>query len=156
MKKQFKDMKNSEITWIGNIPENWTINRNKHFFKKSKTIVGENSKYYKVLSLTKQGVVEKDIEANAGKMPVSFDVYQIIDPDSLLLCLFDIDVTPRTIGYVEQTGIVSPAYTNIKIINNDIDPKYYYYWFLMLDMDKRLLHLTKNLRYRIKMDEFRV
>lgn len=154
MKKKLRCFKNSGVTWIGNIPEDWDTNRNKHFFKRSKNVVGENSSKYKVLSLTKQGVLERDIESNSGKMPASFDIYQIINPNSLLLCLFDIDVTPRTIGFVEQTGIVSSAYTNIEITKNDIIPKYYYYWFLMLDMDKRLLHLTKNLRYSISIDEF--
>ena len=58
-----------------------------------------------------KGVIERDIASNIGKMPESFDTYQIVKPNCLLMCLFDIDVTPRTIGIVEQEGIVSPAYT---------------------------------------------
>jgi restriction endonuclease S subunit len=55
---------------------------------------------------------------------------------------------------VPQDGIVSPAYTNIEKNNEFVDMKYYYYWFLSLDMQKTFLHLSKNLRSSIGTEEF--
>lgn len=144
----------SEIPWVGKMPSHWKKIRHKNIFKKVQHIVGEESSKYEVLSLTMKGVIKRDVESNLGKMPASFDGYQIVEPGNLLLCLFDIDVTPRCIGFVESKGITTAAYTNVKVINDECYSKYYYYWFLMLDMDKTLLHLSKNLRNSIGSSEF--
>ncbi|WP_181364904.1 restriction endonuclease subunit S [Bacillus cereus] len=151
---RYQEYKESGFQWVGKMPSHWNIIRHKYIFKKVQRIAGERSKEYDVMSLTMRGVIKRDVESNIGKMPASFDGYQIIQPDSLLLCLFDIDVTPRTIGYVTQEGITTAAYTNIETIVSDIYLKYYYYWFLMLDMDKTLLHMSKNLRNSIGNAEF--
>ena len=94
------DYIDSGIEYIGIIPKSWKIIRNKHIFNKNKVIVGNNWDKYKVLSLTKKGVIIKDIERNEGKMPSDFSIYQIVNPGNLLMCLFDIDVTPRCVGYI--------------------------------------------------------
>ena len=151
--KTYKKYKDSEVEWIGEIPLDWNIVRNKNIFKKSKVIVGQQWNKFPVLSLTKNGVIIKDIKLNEGKMPSDFSVYQIISPGNLLLCLFDIDVTPRCVGFIENKGIVSAAYSEIKSISN-IFMKYYYYWYLMLDNDKTLLHLSKNLRNSLSNEDF--
>ena len=143
----------SGIEYIGSIPKSWQLIRNKHIFNKTKVIVGPNWDKYNVLSLTKKGVIIKDIERNEGKMPSDFSIYQIVTPGNLLMCLFDIDVTPRCVGYIENKGIVSAAYTELSAID-DINMKYYYWWYLMLDIDKRLLHLSKNLRNSLSTEDF--
>ncbi|MBR0472896.1 MAG: restriction endonuclease subunit S [Methanosphaera sp.] len=143
----------TSIEYIEQIPNSWKITRNKNLFIKNKNIVGQIWKKYPILSLTKEGVIIKDIEKNEGKMPSDFGTYQIIDPNNLLLCLFDIDVTPRCVGYINNKGIVSPAYSHIKPIKK-LNMKYYYYWYLMLDNTKELLHLSKNLRNSISNENF--
>src|SRR5699024_1276974 len=147
-------MKDSGVEWIGEIPEHWELVRNKYLFKREKNIVGDQSSSYNVLSLTMRGVIHRDIESNEGKMPASFDSYQVVEPNNLLMCLFDIDVTPRTVGLVNSFGIVSPAYSNFKVIKENVDVSFYYYWYLMLDFDKKLLHLSKNLRNSIGTADF--
>ena len=151
--KTYENYKNSNVNFIGTIPSEWDLVRNKHLFSKSKNIVGHRWGQFPVLSLTKQGVIIKDIEKNEGKMPSDFSTYQVVNQGNLLMCLFDIDVTPRCVGYIENKGIVSPAYSEIKPIT-DIFVKYYFYWYLMLDIDKQLLHLSKNLRNSLSTEDF--
>lgn len=151
--KPYPEYKDSGVEWIGNIPSNWDLVRNKNIFSKSKKIVGDKWEDYPVLSLTKKGVIIRDIESNEGKMPSDFSIYQIVRPNNLLLCLFDIDVTPRCVGYINNKGIVSAAYSEIAP-KTDINTKYYYYWYLMLDFDKQLLHLSKNLRNSLSNEDF--
>jgi type I restriction enzyme S subunit len=153
MIKPYPEYKDSCVEWIGEMPSNWDLVRNKNIFSKSKNIVGAKWKKYPVLSLTKKGVIIKDIERNEGKMPSDFSIYQIVKPHNLLMCLFDIDVTPRCVGYINNKGIVSAAYSEIAPIT-DIYTKYYYYWYLMLDFDKQLLHLSKNLRNSLSNEDF--
>lgn len=148
------ELKDSGIAWLGKIPKHWGIKKNKYLFRKTKNIVGNKSSTYQVLSLSTKGVIPRNIENNFGKMPATFDDYQIVKPDTLLLCLFDIDVTPRCVGYVQQEGIVSPAYTSIESISEDVLIEYFYYWYLMLDFDKKLLKLSRNLRSSVGIEEF--
>ena len=143
----------TDVEYIGTIPKTWDLVRNKHLFNKTKVIVGPNWDKYNVLSLTKKGVIIKDIENNQGKMPSDFSIYQLVNPGNLLMCLFDIDVTPRCVGYIENKGIVSAAYTELTPVE-EIDMKYYYWWYLMLDIDKQLLHLSKNLRNSLSTEDF--
>lgn len=148
------EMKDSGVEWIGKIPLYWNVKRNKNLYEINKNLVGNKSSEYKVLSLTLRGVIERDFADNAGKIPASFDGYQIIDKNSILLCLFDMDVTPRISGYVPQKGIVSPAYTNINATNEQVNNKFYSYWFLRMDFEKILLSQSKSLRNTLTNDNF--
>ncbi len=136
------------------LPKSWSTQRNTVLFKESKQIVGAESADYKVLALSLKGVIERDIENGFGKFPDSFDGYQIIDRNSLLLCLFDVDVTPRITGYVNQLGITSAAYTNLTA-RNKLNLKYYYYWFLTLETKKVLLSYCTGLRISLKENDFK-
>ena len=85
-------------------------------------------------------------------MPTSFDGYQRLEPGNLLMCLFDIDVTPRCIGLIKQAGLSSPAYSQF-VLNDIGNAEYYCYYYTMLDNDKTLLHLAKNLRHSLTEDQ---
>ena len=104
-----REMKDSGIEWIGDIPVSWKIMPNKYLMRKEKKICpvyhGED-----ILSLTMKGVIVRDLDAG-GKMPTSFDGYQRLEAGNLLMCLFDIDVTPRCVGLIKQAGVSSPAYS---------------------------------------------
>jgi type I restriction enzyme S subunit len=141
-----REMKDSGVEWIGDIPNGWNITRNKFVMVKEKQIC-PIYKNQDVLSLTQKGVIVRDLDNPTGKMPTSFDGYQYIHKGNLLMCLFDIDVTPRCIGLIKDDGITSPAYSQF-IVNHGF-ANYYYYYYLMLDFSKELLHLAKNLRYSL-------
>lgn len=141
-----REMKQSEIEWIRDIPASWKVMPNKHLMYKTKDICpiygGED-----ILSLTMKGVIVRDLDAG-GKMPASFDGYQRLEAGNLLMCLFDIDVTPRCIGLIKQSGLSSPAYSQF-VLKEGADAAYYCYYYTMLDNDKTLLHLAKNLRHSL-------
>ncbi len=139
-----REMKNSGIEWVGTIPSNWMVMPNKRIMHKQKVLCdkynGED-----ILSLTMNGVIVRNLDAG-GKVPATFDGYQIVCPNNLLMCLFDYDVTPRCIGLIKNNGLTSPAYSQFVVDNGNI-PSYYYYYYLMIDNTKELLHLAKNLRH---------
>lgn len=105
-----------------------------------------------IISLTMNGVVVRDLDAG-GKMPLSFDGYQIIYPNNLLLCLFDIDVTPRCVGLINNYGVTSPAYSQF-VVKEKGYPPYYDYLLRYMDDHKCLLHLSKNLRSSLTETDF--
>ena len=145
-----REMKDSGIEWIGDIPVYWKIMPNKYLMRKEKKICpvyhGED-----ILSLTMKGVIVRDLDAG-GKMPASFDGYQRLEAGNLLMCLFDIDVTPRCVGLIKQAGVSSPAYSQF-VLRKGADTAYYCYYYTMLDNDKTLLHLAKNLRHSLTEDQ---
>lgn len=143
-------MNECSVSWARQIPQHWKVMPNKHLMTKIKNICpiykGED-----ILSLTMYGVIVRDLDAG-GKMPSSFDGYQYIKKGNLLMCLFDIDVTPRCIGIIKQNGITSPAYSQFKM-KKIANARFYYYYYLMLDYTKELLHLAKNLRHSLTEDQ---
>lgn len=146
------ELKNSTLEWIGTVPVHWEIKPNKYLMKKLKQIQpiydGED-----IISLTVNGVIKRDLDNPSGKMPTSFDGYQFVYPGNLLMCLFDIDVTPRCIGLIKDFGLTSPAYSQF-VLNNGVDASYYYYYYLNLDFNKELLHLAKNQRHSLNEEQF--
>lgn len=147
-------MKDSGIEWAQDIPQKWEVKKYKHVMYKKKDICfkydGES-----VLSLTMKGVIVRDLENPMGKMPASFDGYQRLYVGNLLLCLFDIDVTPRCIGLIENDGLTSPAYSQFVMKDNN-NAKYYMYLLTMIDDKKYFVHLSKNLRSSLTEDDFGV
>lgn len=145
-----REMKPSSMEWVGDIPASWKVMPNKYLMHKKKEICpvynGED-----ILSLTMKGVIVRDLDAG-GKMPASFDGYQRLEPGNLLMCLFDIDVTPRCIGLIKQAGLSSPAYSQF-VLCDDANAAYYCYYYTMLDNDKTLLHLAKKLRHSLTEDQ---
>lgn len=145
-----REMKDSGIKWVGEIPDGWYTMANKYVMGKIKHINplynGED-----ILSLTMNGVIVRDLDAG-GKMPSSFDGYQTLYPGNLLMCLFDYDVTPRCIGLIRNHGVTSPAYSQFKM-NPGYSAHYYYYYYLMVDHTKALLHRAKNLRHSFTEDQ---
>lgn len=139
-----REMKDSGIPWVTNIPKTWDTMANKYIMKKIKRI---NPVYHgeDILSLTVNGVIVRDLNAG-GKMPTSFDGYQFLYPGNLLMCLFDYDVTPRCIGLIKNNGVTSPAYSQF-VMSEGFSAAYYYYYYLMVDHTKAILHLAKNLRH---------
>lgn len=144
------EMKDSGIQWVGQMPLAWEAVPNKYLMYKVKNICpvynGED-----ILSLTTNGVIIRDLNGG-GKMPTSFDGYQKVTPGNLLMCLFDIDVTPRCIGLVKKFGLTSPAYSQFVMRTGAYAP-YYYYYYLMVDYTKELLHMAKNLRHSLTEDQ---
>ena len=142
-----QEFKDSNIEWIGVIPKSWEIMPNKYVMAQIKDI-RPVYKGEQILSLSKKGVIVRDLENPSGKMPKTFDGYQYVKRGNLLMCLFDIDVTPRCIGLIQNDGLCSPAYSQFALNERGYSP-YYFYYYLNLDFKKELLHLAKNLRHSL-------
>ncbi|MDN0049440.1 restriction endonuclease subunit S [Bacteroides gallinaceum] len=148
MAREYKD---SGIEWIGRIPKDWKVKPHKRLMKKIKNLCSEYNGE-DIISLTMNGVIVRDLTAG-GKMPTSFDGYQYVYPGNLLMCLFDIDVTPRCVGLIKNVGLTSPAYSQFALFNGAYGP-YYNYLLRYMDDEKCILHLSKNLRSSLTEDDF--
>lgn len=142
--KTYATMKNSGVAWLGDIPADWQQKHTKYLFEQVKESVGSDPSQYELLSLTLRGIIPRS-QVEGGKNPENYDTYQVVNNNDLVMCLFDYDVTPRTVGRATQTGMVTGAYTNLRPLSG-VSSRYYNYFFLALDTTKELLHLCTGLR----------
>ena len=148
-----REMKDSGIEWIGEIPNTWKIMRNKNTFLCNKNLVGTKSVNTQLLSLTTKGIRKKDINNAEGKLPESFDTYQYVKEDDIVMCLFDLDCSAVFSGISYYNGMISPAY-RVLTCKKSILPKYAHYWFNYISDGRKFNHYAKNIRYTISYDEF--
>jgi len=147
-------MQNSGIEWIGEIPATWKMAPNHAVFSGTKEIVGDRSDQYVLLSLTKQGVIERDVDGG-GKFPSSFDTYQVVHPGQMIFCLFDIDETPRTVGLSTLKGMITGAYDVFDVNERVCDSRYALYYYLVVDEGKHLRPYYRSLRKTLTTTAFR-
>ncbi|WP_454920934.1 restriction endonuclease subunit S [Abiotrophia defectiva] len=147
------EMKDSGISFIGMIPSNWNVTRNKNVFSCTKELVGTASSETQLLSLTTKGIKEKDINSPEGKLPESFDTYQFVKKNDMVMCLFDLDVSAVFSGLSPYDGMISPAYRVLHCKNNII-PKFADYWFRYISDGRKFNHYAKNIRYTLNYEDF--
>lgn len=148
-----REMKNSGIAWIGDIPKQWRIVRTKNIFNVGKELVGEDSSHTQLLSLTTKGIKQVEIGSTSGKVPDSYDTYQIVHKDNLVFCLFDLDCSAVFSGVSSYEGMISPAY-KVLSMQKGYYPQYYGYWFDYIFDGRKYKYLSKNIRYSLTYDEF--
>ncbi len=146
-------MKNSGVEWIGEIPEDWDIYRNKNAFICNKEIVGKNSNSTQLLSLTTGGIKCKDINNVEGKLPESFDTYQYVKKNDVVMCLFDLDMSAVFSGISQYDGMISPAY-KVLSCQDRANPLFIHYWFSYIFDGRKFNHYAKNIRYTLNYNEF--
>lgn len=146
-------MKDSGIAWIGEIPGEWKIVRNKNAFVCNKELVGEKSALTQLLSLTTRGIKKKDINNAEGKLPESFDTYQFVRENDIVMCLFDLDCSAVFSGISPIDGMISPAY-RVLSCKECIEPRYADYWFRYISDGRKFNHFAKNIRYTLSYEEF--
>lgn len=146
-------MKYSNIEWVGQIPSDWDVKRNKYNFTLNKNIVGETYSQRQLLSLSKHGVKPIGEEDQRGKVPLSYATYQSVDKDDIIMCLFDLDVSAVFSGRSQYNGMISPAYKCLKC-NEHVYPQYADYYFRTVFVDRKYKRYSRNVRYSISTDEF--
>lgn len=125
-----REMKDSGIEWIGEIPKDWNLVPTKRLFINKKRIVGNAVDEYERLALTMNGVIKRSKVDSDGLQPEKFEGYQILQKNELVFKLIDLEnVKTSRVGISPYDGIVSPAYI---VLSNDIENKFYYYWFMFM------------------------
>lgn len=148
-----REMKDSGIEWIGEVPNDWRIVRNKNAFVCNKELVGEKSELTQLLSLTTRGIKKKDINNAEGKLPESFDTYQFVKENDIVMCLFDLDCSAVFSGISPFDGMISPAY-RVLSCKECMEPRYADYWFRYISNGRKFNHYAKNIRYTLSYEEF--
>lgn len=125
-----RNMKDSGIEWIGEIPEIWEVVKVKNLYTNNKYIVGDKVNDYERLALTLNGVIKRSKDDSDGLQPQKFEGYQVLKENELVFKLIDLEnINTSRVGLSPYTGIVSPAYI---VLNNKNESRFGYYYFLSM------------------------
>ena len=118
-------MKNTGMLWISQIPVDWEIGKVKYAFNRKKE--KSTAKDPIVLSLARAGVRIRDISTNEGQLAASYEGYNPVEPNDLLLNPMDL-VSGANCSISKVSGVISPAYVNLRA-KTGFEPRYYDYYF---------------------------
>lgn len=106
-----------------------------------------------MLSLSYGKVKQKSIDTVEGLLPESFDGYNIIEKDDIVLRLTDLqnDHTSLRVGLAEERGIITSAYLTIRNRSN-FCPKYLYYYLHSFDIAKGFYGMGAGVRQGLNWD----
>lgn len=131
-----REMKDSGIGWVHEIPNNWTVVKGKYIFNIKKQVVGARVDDYERLALTLNGVIKRAKDDNEGLQPDKFNTYQILRKNELVFKLIDLqNISTSRVGLSHYTGIVSPAYIILKA-TKQINPVFAEKYYLMMWMNQ--------------------
>lgn len=148
-------MKDSGIEWIGEIPEHWEIHPIYYYFEERKH---KNSlcKEQNLLSLSYGNIIRKDINALGGLLPESFNTYNIIEKDDIVIRPTDLQNDKRSLrtGLCKEHGIITSAYISLKPKKN-VNSQFYHYLLHSYDIEKVFYNMGNGVRQGLNYSEFK-
>ena len=151
--KPYPAMKDSGLPWLGEVPERWSLVPNKVMLRRRKTLVGERHTDYQLLSLTKTGVIVRDVSTSRGKFSADMGTFQEVRCGDLVFCLFDVPETPRTIGLSHHKGMITGAY-DVFECDDHVLTRFLEAFYIAMDDRKLLSPLYLGLRNTIPTSRF--
>jgi len=125
--KRYSKYKSSHFKWMGEIPESWTLTKNRYGFIKSDN--GSNTdESTPVLSLTTRGVKIKQ-NLNFGKSSESYIGHQLVEVGDIVFTPRDFDQTPILSDVSKYFGCISNLYIVDKTKDNVLNHFVNYYWY---------------------------
>jgi len=153
--KPYAEYKESGLPWAPQIPAHWNLIPNRAVLRKRKILVGGNHQNYQLLSLTKGGVIVRDISTGKGKFSSDMGTSQEVRKGDFVFCLFDVPETPRTVGLSIHDGMITSAYTVFESRKLPVEGvRYLERFYLAMDDQKLLSPLYSGLRHTIPPPRF--
>lgn len=152
-----REMKDSGVEWIGEIPAEWSVQRIKTIF----SIRNERNylplEQVNLISLyTDKGVVQHcDIEKTTGNKASNADGYKKVYSNDMIVNI--ILCWMGAIGRSNYAGVTSPAY-DVYVPSSKIECKFYHYYFRTLGFSGDCYKNGRGImamRWRTYSDQFR-
>ena len=108
-----------------------------------------------LLSLSYGKIVRKDIKANKGLLPASFDTYQVIKEGIIVFRFTDLqnDHKSLRVGLSKEEGIISPAYVCVECEN--IKPEFFYLQLHTFDLRKYFYSMGDGMRQTLTYNDIK-
>lgn len=152
--KQYDEYKASGIEWVGPIPVGWET-RPLFAVARENTASNKAGGEPNLLSLSYGRIVRKDIAANDGLLPASFDTYQVISRNDIVLRLTDLQNDKRSLrsAISQERGIITSAY--LAVTPTRILPNFLSYLLRAYDLQKVFYAMGGGLRQSMKFSDMK-
>lgn len=136
-------------------PAGWRLDKLHQVLKVRRGNKNTGMRENNLLSLSYGQIIRKNIEADSGLLPESFETYQIVEPGNIIMRLTDLQNDKRSIrqGLVRERGIITSAYDALEVVG-DNDSSFWAYALLALDLAKYYYSLGGGVRQSVKFSEF--
>ena len=149
-----REMKDSGIEWIGAVPVTWEIHPIYFYFseRKNKNIFGKEQN---LLSLSYGHVIRKNINTVGGLLPESFNTYNIVEANDIIIRPTDLQNDKRSLrtGLCKEHGIITSAYIALKPLA-DVNVSYVHYLLHTYDIMKVFYNMGNGVRQGLNYSEF--
>lgn len=149
-----RKMKDSGISWVGEIPKEWSVMPLYCFYseRKNKNIFGAENN---LLSLSYGKVIRKDINTSEGLLPSNYNGYNIVEAGDIIIRPTDLQNDKRSLrtGLSKERGIITSAYIALKP-KNGINSRFYHYLLHTYDILKVFYNMGNGVRQGLNYDEF--
>jgi type I restriction enzyme, S subunit len=145
----------SGVPWLGQVPSHWQIaplfSVLKESYRSNQGMIEDN-----LLSLSYGKVVRKSLDSTDGLLPTSFEGYQVVEPNEIILRLTDLQNDQRSlrVGLATERGIITSAYLNL-CASSEVEPKFLFYQLYAADVQKTFYALGAGVRQSIGYFELR-
>ena len=137
MNQAYNNYKTIDENWLQSIPAHWSTAYLSSLFdehkQKNKGMVNSN-----LLSLSYGRIIRKDINGKSGLLPESFETYNVVDKDDIVLRLTDLQNDHKSLrtGLCRESGIVTSAYVTLRKRKEEINSSFYQYYLHAFDVHK--------------------
>lgn len=152
---EYEAYRDSGFEWLGNIPVSWPIVLLSQIVTQVKN-KNSDLREQNLLSLSYGRIKRKPIDTNGGLLPESFDGYNVIEANDIVLRLTDLQNDHRSlrVGLATERGIITSAYTTMHPRNSE-SAKYLYYLLHTFDIRKGFYGMGSGVRQGLNYDEIK-
>lgn len=153
MYERYVTYKPIDESWLDEIPSHWQTAFLSSLFdehkQKNKSLQNKN-----LLSLSYGRIIRKDINGKSGLLPESFETYNVIAPNDIVLRLTDLQNDHRSLrtGLSKDDGIVTSAYVTLRRRAHNINAAYFHYFLHTFDVHKCFYGMGDGVRQSLSYD----
>lgn len=149
-----RTMKDSGLSWVGEIPSDWVPHPVYYYFgeRKNKNIFGQEDN---LLSLSYGRIIRRDINTNGGLLPESFNTYNIVEAGDIIIRPTDLQNDKKSLrtGLCLERGIITSAYIALRPIRR-LNSGFFRYLLHAYDISKVFYNMGNGVRQGLNFSEF--
>lgn len=148
-------MKDSGVSWIGEVPEHWEIKRIASAFTENRTL-NSNMEYKEAYKFNYGSLVRKDVNVNPDELEETYSKYTIINPDDIVINGLNLnyDFVSMRVAKAYEKGIITSAYLTMTP-REGVVANYYHYLFKAMDAMKLFHGMGTGIRLTLSFAEMK-
>lgn len=148
-------MKDSGVSWIGEVPEHWEIKRIASAFTENRTL-NSNMEYKEAYKFNYGSLVRKDVNVNPDELEETYSKYTIINPDDIVINGLNLnyDFVSMRVAKAYEKGIITSAYLTMTP-RESVVANYYHYLFKAMDAMKLFHGMGTGIRLTLSFAEMK-